>query len=93
MQLGYIGGDAFYSLYKKHPEYEYSLLVRSEERAAPVKKAYPNVRIVVGSLHDADIIEKEAAAADIVVRMCVPGVSLLSPFRRLKHWAASVQKQ
>ncbi|WYZ44264.1 hypothetical protein EsH8_VII_000700 [Colletotrichum jinshuiense] len=64
---GYIGGDAFYSLYKKHPEYEYSLLVRSEERAAPVKKAYPNVRIVVGSLHDADIIEKEAAAADIVV--------------------------
>nr|XP_036587517.1 uncharacterized protein CTRU02_02433 [Colletotrichum truncatum]KAF6798459.1 hypothetical protein CTRU02_02433 [Colletotrichum truncatum] len=66
---GYIGGDAFYALYEKHPDYDYALLVRSEERAAPVKKAFPhaNIRIVVGSLSDSDIIEKEAAAADIVV--------------------------
>ncbi|GKT43210.1 uncharacterized protein ColSpa_03391 [Colletotrichum spaethianum] len=64
---GYIGGDAFYALFDKHPEYEYSLLVRNEERAAPVKKAYPKVRIVIGTLHDADVIEKEAAAADVVV--------------------------
>ncbi|KAJ0287566.1 hypothetical protein Brms1b_002463 [Colletotrichum noveboracense] len=66
---GYIGGDAFHALYKQHPNYEYALLVRSEERAAPVKKAYPNanVRIVVGTLTDSDVIEKEAAAADIVV--------------------------
>ncbi|KAK1984622.1 hypothetical protein LZ30DRAFT_424951 [Colletotrichum cereale] len=64
---GYIGGDAFYALYKKHPEYEYSLLVRNEERATPVREAYPKVRIVIGSLDDVDIIEKEAAAADIVV--------------------------
>lgn len=35
-----------------------------------MKKAYPNanVRIVVGTLTDSDVIEKEAAAADIVVR-------------------------
>ncbi|KAK2733303.1 hypothetical protein CKAH01_08437 [Colletotrichum kahawae] len=66
---GYIGGDAFHALYEKHPDYEYALLVRSEKRAAPVKKAYTNanVRIVVGTLTDSDIIEKEAAAADIVV--------------------------
>ncbi|KAK2025303.1 NAD(P)-binding protein [Colletotrichum zoysiae] len=64
---GYIGGDAFYALYEKHPEHEYTLLVRNEERAAPVKKAYPKVRIVIGSLNDADVIEKEAAAADVVV--------------------------
>ncbi|OHW93262.1 nucleoside-diphosphate-sugar epimerase [Colletotrichum incanum] len=64
---GYIGGDAFYALYEKYPEYEYSLLVRNDERAAPVREAYPKVRIVIGTLHDADIIEKEAAAADVVV--------------------------
>ncbi|OHE93711.1 hypothetical protein CORC01_11028 [Colletotrichum orchidophilum] len=64
---GYIGGDAFYALYEKHPEYEYSLLVRNEERAAPVRKAFPNVRIVLGGLEDASVIEKEAAAADVVV--------------------------
>lgn len=35
-----------------------------------MKKAYPdaNVRVVIGTLTDAAVIEKEAAAADIVVR-------------------------
>ncbi|KAF6844170.1 hypothetical protein CMUS01_01320 [Colletotrichum musicola] len=66
---GYIGGDAFRAIWERHPEYEYALLVRSEERAVPVKKAYPdaNIRVVVGSLTDAAVIEKEAAAADVVV--------------------------
>ncbi|OLN82929.1 hypothetical protein CCHL11_08395 [Colletotrichum chlorophyti] len=64
---GYIGGDAFYALHEKHPDYQYSLLVRSEERAAPVKEAYPDVRIVVGTLHDAEVIENEAPAADVVI--------------------------
>ncbi len=65
---GYIGGDIFYQLYKAHPEYEYVLLVRNEERGRPVVEEYPKVRIVYGSLDDADVIEKEAAAADIVIR-------------------------
>ncbi|KAI2472616.1 NAD(P)-binding protein [Annulohypoxylon bovei var. microspora] len=64
---GYIGGDALYSLVKAHPDYEYTLLVRNEERGKPVAAAYPQARIVYGTLDDVDIIEKEAAAADIVV--------------------------
>lgn len=51
--------------------------MRNEERAAPVKKAYPKVRIVLGGLEDASVIEKEAAAADIVIRM-LPSVSSFS---------------
>ncbi|KAI0149964.1 NAD(P)-binding protein [Hypoxylon sp. NC0597] len=64
---GYIGGEALYSLVKAHPEFEYTVLVRNEERGKPVAAAYPNVRIVYGTLDDAEVIEKEAAAADIVV--------------------------
>ncbi|KAI1459462.1 NAD(P)-binding protein [Annulohypoxylon moriforme] len=64
---GYIGGDALYSLVKAHPDYELTLLVRNEERGKPVAAAYPNARLVYGSLDDVDVIEKEAAAADIVV--------------------------
>ncbi|KAI4859913.1 NAD(P)-binding protein [Hypoxylon rubiginosum] len=64
---GYIGGDALYSLVKAHPDYEYTLLVRNEERGKPVAAAYPNARLVYGSLDDVDVIEKEAAAADIVI--------------------------
>ncbi|KAI1392683.1 NAD(P)-binding protein [Hypoxylon trugodes] len=64
---GYIGGDALYSLVKAHPEYEYTLLVRNEERGKPVAAAYPNARLVYGTLDDSEVIEKEAAAADIVV--------------------------
>lgn len=65
---GYIGGDVLYSLVKAHPDFEYTLLVRNEERGKPVAAAYPNARLVYGTLDDADVIEKEAAAADIVVR-------------------------
>ncbi|KAI1089873.1 NAD(P)-binding protein [Rostrohypoxylon terebratum] len=64
---GYIGGDALYSLVKAHPDFEYTLLVRNEERGKPVAAAYPKARLVYGTLDDADVIEKEAAAADIVV--------------------------
>ncbi|KAI0384060.1 NAD(P)-binding protein [Hypomontagnella monticulosa] len=66
---GYVGGDAFYALFKAHPEYEYTLLVRNEDRGKPVAAAYPKARLVYGTLDDAEVIEKEAAAADVVVHM------------------------
>lgn len=65
---GYIGGDAFYALEKKHPDWDYTLLVRSEERAGPVRAKYPKANLVFGSLDDADVIEKAAAEADVVIR-------------------------
>lgn len=65
---GYIGGDAFYALEKKHPDYEYTLLVRNEDRGKEVKAKYPNAKLVYGSLEDSAVIEKAASEADIVVR-------------------------
>lgn len=44
------------------------MLVRNEERGKLVSDKYPKVRLVYGSLHDAEVLEKEAAAADIVIR-------------------------
>lgn len=64
---GYIGGDAFYAIHSAHPDYEYTLLVRNEDRGKVVKAKYPNVKLVYGSLDDADVIEQAAAAADVVV--------------------------
>lgn len=64
---GYIGGDAFYALEKKHPDYDYTLLVRNEDKGKDVKAKYPNVKLVYGSLNDSAVIEKAAAEADIVV--------------------------
>ena len=66
---GYIAGDAFYALNKAHPEWEYAALVRTQEKANTVKKAYPSVRIVLGGLDDSDLLKDEAAKADIVLRM------------------------
>lgn len=65
---GYIGGDALYALYEAHPEFEYALLVRGEEKGKQVAAAYPKARLVYGELDDEDVIAREAAAADIVVR-------------------------
>lgn len=65
---GYIAGDALYALYQKHPDYEYAVLSRTQEKGDIVKKAYPSVRIVIGGLDDSDIIKEEAAKADVVLR-------------------------
>ncbi|KAH8899201.1 NAD(P)-binding protein [Thozetella sp. PMI_491] len=66
---GYIGGDIFHELYKTHPDFDYTLLVRSPERAKVVQGSYPgsNVHFVYGTLDSADVIEKAAAEADIVI--------------------------
>ncbi|CAG8970805.1 hypothetical protein HYALB_00001592 [Hymenoscyphus albidus] len=64
---GYIGGDLFYALEKAHPDYEYTAIVRNSEKGAPVAAAYPKVRLVYGTLDDSELLEKESAAADIVI--------------------------
>jgi hypothetical protein len=65
---GYIAGDALYALNQKHPDYEYSALVRTQEKADIVKKAFPNVRIVLGGNDDSDLLKEEATKADVVLR-------------------------
>jgi N-acetyl-gamma-glutamylphosphate reductase len=73
---GYIAGDALYALNEKHPDYEYSALVRTQEKADIVKKAFPNVRIVLGGNDDSELLKEEAAKADIVLRMLNVNVEL-----------------
>lgn len=65
---GYIAGDALSVLYATYPDWEYTCLIRSKEKAAIVKQAYPAVRIVLGDLDASDVLEAEAAQADIVLR-------------------------
>lgn len=65
---GYIGGDILYLLNKEHPDFEFSVLIRSEDKAKQVSQAYPTARIVIGGLDDSATIEREASWADIVIR-------------------------
>lgn len=65
---GYIGGDALYALATKHPELSYTALVRSAEKAEQVRARYPFVRVVIGNLDNFDLLKREAADADIVLR-------------------------
>ncbi|RAK76355.1 NAD(P)-binding protein [Aspergillus fijiensis CBS 313.89] len=64
---GYIGGDALYALVQKHPEYQYTVLVRSAEKAQAVQEQYPSARVVIGDLDNSELLEKESADADIVL--------------------------
>ncbi|KAJ6015283.1 hypothetical protein N7540_009874 [Penicillium herquei] len=64
---GYIAGDALATLVALYPDFTYSTLVRSPEKAEQVKAKYPNIRIVLGDLEDSALLEKESAAADIVL--------------------------
>lgn len=71
---GYIAGDALYALHEKHPDYEYSALVRTQDKADVVKKAFPNIRIVLGGNDDSDLLKEEAAKADVVLRISTPSL-------------------
>ncbi|KAF5577109.1 nucleoside diphosphate sugar epimerase [Fusarium pseudoanthophilum] len=64
---GFIGGDAFYALHKAHPDWKYTILVRSEDKGKDVQKEYPDVKLAIGSLDDSEVIEKAASEADIVI--------------------------
>jgi hypothetical protein len=65
---GYIAGDALSVLHSKHPEYEYTALVRTKDKATLVEKAYPQVRTVLGDLDDSELLQQEASRADVVLR-------------------------
>ncbi|KAJ5165309.1 uncharacterized protein N7500_007139 [Penicillium coprophilum] len=63
---GYIGGDGLFVLAGAHPDWEYSALVRSKEKAAQVTSKYPQIRTVIGDLDSSELIEEEVKNADIV---------------------------
>ncbi|KAJ4003252.1 hypothetical protein NW752_012197 [Fusarium irregulare] len=64
---GYVGGTAFDIIYEAHPDYDYTLYVRNEERAKHIAEKFPNVKFVYGDLDSVDVIEKAASEADVVV--------------------------
>lgn len=43
-------------------------LVRSTDKADQVKAQFPNVQTVIGDLDNSALLERESAAADIVLR-------------------------
>lgn len=54
-------------LYNAYPEYQYTLLVRSEKYGKVLKAKYPSVNLIYGSLEDSDLIRGAAKDADVVV--------------------------
>ena len=50
-----------------HPEYSIRALVRNDAHASSITQTYGNVQIVKGSLDDADILAREATAADVIL--------------------------
>ncbi|KAK3203186.1 hypothetical protein GRF29_112g454745 [Pseudopithomyces chartarum] len=64
---GYIGGDTLYELYEKHPDFEYTALVRTPEKGKQVTSKFPKVRIVQGDNDSTDLLREESSKADIVI--------------------------
>lgn len=64
---GFVGGAVLTQVYDAHPEYDFTLFVRNEERSKPFSARYPNVKFVYGTLNDSVVIERAAAEADVVI--------------------------
>ena len=68
MITGYVGGDALDHVYKAHPDYEYTLLVKNEQQAEPIKAKYPDAKFVYGTLEQSDLIRDTCLGTDVVIR-------------------------
>ncbi|KAK3067776.1 hypothetical protein LTR53_015137 [Teratosphaeriaceae sp. CCFEE 6253] len=64
---GYIGGDILYALHEKHPDCQYTALVRTQANADLLLRCYPGLEVIIGSLDDARVLEQAAADADVVI--------------------------
>lgn len=62
---GYIGGEVLYQLLQKEGPYEISALVRSEAKAESL--ASLNVKPVIGSLSDVDLIKEKVNESDVII--------------------------
>lgn len=64
-----MGGDFLVLLLEVHPEWATTLkcLVRDQARGESLKIAYPNLQLVYGTLDDAEVLENEAANAEVVL--------------------------
>lgn len=65
---GYIGGDILAELISKYPAHSYRLLVRSEKNGQKIKEVYPGATVIQGDLDNSELLTKESAAADIIIR-------------------------
>jgi len=65
--VGYIGGDVLFAVAQAHPDYDIACLVRNSEKGAQIAGQYSRIRLVYGNLDDAQVLEEEAAKADIVL--------------------------
>uniref|UniRef100_A0A060T6G6 ARAD1B15664p n=1 Tax=Blastobotrys adeninivorans TaxID=409370 RepID=A0A060T6G6_BLAAD len=63
---GFIGGDFLASALKAHSDWQWSCLVRSEEKGKKVAALSPQISLCYGTIDDINLIEEEASNADIV---------------------------
>ena len=63
-------------MYKAHPDYEYTLLVKNEQQAEPIKAKYPGVKFVYGTLEQSDLIRDTCLDTDVVIRRLMDCESL-----------------
>ena len=63
---GYIGGSALNKVIELYSDLEITALLRSPTEA--FTKRYPQVKIVKGTFHELELIEKASEEADIIIR-------------------------
>lgn len=64
---GFIGAAVFDLLYAKHPEYRFTALVRSNEKATELINRYPLVHVAIDDANNTDLIQKQSAKANIII--------------------------
>ncbi|XWW99701.1 hypothetical protein V2A60_007713 [Cordyceps javanica] len=80
---GYIGGTVLDHVYRAHPDYDYTIYVRDENRAKPIRAKYPKVKFVYGSLEDSETLLDAVAKNDVVIHTAdssdnVPGATAIA---------------
>jgi uncharacterized protein YbjT (DUF2867 family) len=65
---GYIGGQFLHNLSLKHPDYQVTALVRTEEQKEKISNLQPATTFLIGDLDSSEVIIEESKKADVVLR-------------------------
>lgn len=69
---GYVGGELLVAIFNEQLPVEVVCLVREEEQGRRIQRRWSSVEVVIGDLDSDEVLQREAAKADVVIRECFP---------------------
>ncbi|ORY65127.1 uncharacterized protein BCR38DRAFT_391229 [Pseudomassariella vexata] len=70
---GYVGGQVLHQIAASNSQLDITVLLQDKQKSTVVAGAFPSVRVVLGSLDNAELVQNEVSQADVVLNLAAAG--------------------